>query len=89
MEEALRQLEQVIQGSQVWRSRATCGAKERELWPIWVGTQEDVGEVVLGRAVPPEVMHNLELSLMRNAEGLSPDETHEKWLKGLGWREPG
>lgn len=59
MEEALRQLEQVIQGSQAWRSRATCGAKQREVWPICVGTQEDAREVVLGRAVPPEVVHNL------------------------------
>lgn len=59
MEEALRQLEQVIQGSQVWRSRASCGAKEKEVWPVWEGTQEDVREVVLGRAAPPEVVHNL------------------------------
>ena len=45
MEEALRQLEQVIQGSQVWRSRASCGAKEREVRPVWEGTQDTSGSL--------------------------------------------
>lgn len=34
MEKALRQLEQIFQGSQAWRCRASCGAKGTEVWPI-------------------------------------------------------